>query len=501
MWRSTLRRRITLLAGILIVAVILGWFAINYTGLLKSDNTRAQNVVTLQPTDDVQAIIDAQPVGTTYLLKAGVYRGQSLTPKDGDTFEGEDGAILNGALLLTNFEQDGDYWVATVHDVDPWFSGQCIAGFEGCNNAEDVFYNSSPLRHVNTLEEVQAGTWYFDYDAGKVYVADDPADKTVELSATYRAFQGSATKVTLRNLTIEKYAGPGQISAIAGDESTNWIVDGNTVWLNSGVGITIGTGMQVINNRVVRNGQLGISGIGDDVLVQNNEIAFNNYANYDPGWEAGGTKFVKTNHLRVIGNSVFNNTGPGLWTDIDNINVTYADNVVVGNASAGIFHEISYDAVIQNNVVKFNNPTSADWLYGAQILISSSRNVDVTGNEVTVSASGGNGIAIIQQNRGPGAFGDHLSIGNKVHDNSIYHLGTASMDGIAEDWSPSDHNIDAENVFDSNRYYVVDANHAYWSWSGSDHTWAELQAEGQEQHGTMTGIVPLDAILVQQPSS
>ncbi len=496
-----MRRRITLLVGTLIVAVVLGWIVIYNTGILNNTETRAQNVVTLQPSDDIQAAIDAQPVGTTFILTAGVYRGQSLTPKDGDTFEGEDGAVLNGAILLTSFEKDSDYWVTTVQDVQPWFSGECMPNFDGCNNAEDVYFDDSPLRHVNTLDEVQAGRWYFDYDTGKVYLGDDPSKKTVELSTTYRAFQGSASKVTIRNLTIEKYAGPGQISAINGEDSTGWVVDNNTVWLNSGVGITIGTKMQVINNRVIRNGQLGVSGIGDDVLVQNNEIAFNNYASYDPGWEAGGTKFVKTNHLRVIGNSVFNNVGPGLWTDIDNIDVTYADNLVVGNASAGIFHEISYDALIENNVVKFNNPTPAEWLYGAQILISSSRNVEVTNNEVAVSASGGNGIAIIQQDRGTGAHGDHLSIQNNVHDNTIYHLGVSGMDGVAGEWPTGDFYADANNSFDYNHYYVVDASHDYWGWSNANRTWAELQAEGQELHGTLTGMVPANAILVQLPSS
>ena len=490
-----------MLVGALIVAVVLGWIVITLTGSQNNEVTEAGNVVKVAPTDDLQAVVDAQPAGTTFLLQAGVYRGPSITPKDGDTFKGETGAILNGSTLLKDFEHNGDFWVATVQDVQPWFSGECISGFEGCNNAEDVYFDNSPLRHVNTLEEVQAGMWYFDYDTGKVYLADDPSNKVVELSTTYRAFQGSATKVTIRNLTIEKYAGPGQVSAINGEESTDWVVDGNTVWLNSGVGITIGNGMQVINNRVVRNGQLGVSGIGDNVLVQNNEIAFNNYAHYDPGWEAGGTKFVKTNHLKIIGNSVFNNIGPGLWSDIDNIDVTYSRNIVVGNASAGIFHEISYDALIENNVVKFNNPTPADWLYGAQILISSSRNVEVTGNQVAVSASGGNGITIIQQDRGTGAYGDHLSIQNNIHDNTIYHLGVSGMDGAAGNWDTGDFYADGNNHFDFNHYFVLDASHAYWGWNNADRTWAELQAEGQEQHGSLSAIVPAEAILIQAPAS
>lgn len=496
-----MRRRIALLAVLLIVALVLGWIVVSFSVTPLEDLEHRRNVVSLLPGNDIQSVVDLHPAGTTYLLHAGEYRGQAITPKDGDTFEGEDGAVLNGSTLLTDFSRDGDYWIVTGLPIRPWFAGQCMPEFDGCNNGEDVYYDDAPLRHVNTKDEVQVGTWYLDYDAGTLYLADDPADKTVEISTVYYAFQGSAANVTIRNLTIEKYAGPGQVSALNGTDSTGWVVDGNTVMLNSGAGITIGTRMQVINNRVLRNGQIGVSGVGDDVLVQNNEIAFNNYANYDPGWEAGGTKFVKTNHLRVIGNSVYYNNGPGLWTDIDNINVTYADNIVVGNASMGIFHEIGYDVKIENNVVKLNNPSPADWLYGAQILISSSRNAEVMNNEVTVAATGGNGIAIIQQDRGAGEYGDHLAIQNSIHDNRIYHLGVYGLNGAAGEWQTGDFYAEGNNRFDFNQYYVMDPKHAYWGWDNADRTWAELQAEGQEQHGSLSGIVPAEAILIKPPLS
>ena len=53
-------------------------------------------------------------------------------------------------------------------------------------------------------------------------------------------------------------------------------------------------------------------------------------------------------------NHVHHNEGPGLWTDIDNIHTLYEGNLVEHNANVGIFHEISYDAVIRNNIVRDN---------------------------------------------------------------------------------------------------------------------------------------------------
>ena len=45
------------------------------------------------------------------------------------------------------------------------------------------------------------------------------------------------------------------------------------------------------------------------------------------------------------------NNGPGLWGDIDSINTTYEDNVIVHNTISGISYEISYNAIIRNNTL------------------------------------------------------------------------------------------------------------------------------------------------------
>src|SRR5690606_3674612 len=120
--------------------------------------------------------------------------------------------------------------------------------------------------------------------------------------------------------------------------------------------------------------QLGIGGIGDDVLVEDNEIAFNNYeAEYSWGWEAGGTKFVRTNRLIVRNNHVHSNHGPGLWTDIENDRVLIEGNLVEDNVGPGIFHEISYRAVIRDNEVYRNGVGLPNSYSGAAgILISAS---------------------------------------------------------------------------------------------------------------------------------
>ena len=87
-----------------------------------------------------------------------------------------------------------------------------------------------------------------------------------------------------------------------------------------------------------------------------------------------------------------------MWTDINNIHTLYEDNVVVNNTGTGISHEISYDAIIRNNIVMDNSGDPRGWLWGANIKIQNSSNVDVYGNKIDMT--GGNGIALIEQNRG-----------------------------------------------------------------------------------------------------
>ena len=58
------------------------------------------------------------------------------------------------------------------------------------------------------------------------------------------------------------------------------------------------------------------------------------------------------------------------------------------------------------------------WGWGNEIQIQNSQNVEVYGNRVEMTG-GGNGIVMIQQNRGSGTFGTYTTTGNQIHDNII----------------------------------------------------------------------------------
>ena len=109
---------------------------------------------------------------------------------------------------------------------------------------------------------------------------------------------------------------------------------------------------------------------------------------------------------------------------IDNIETLYEGNKVFLNGYDGIKHEISYDAILRHNLVAANGKSKDDWLWGAQILIQNSSNVQVYRNLVEVAADFGNGIGIVYQDRGEGAHGPWYAIRNAVYDNTIIHLGS-----------------------------------------------------------------------------
>jgi len=293
-----------------------------------------------------------------------------------------------------------------------------------------------------------------------------------------RAFWSTAKDVRIEGLTVTDYASRPQDGAIQAGGS-GWVIRGNNVYRNAAVGIKVykGDNATIDGNNIHHNGQLGISvAYSTGSIVENNEIAYNNWENeYSWGFEAGGTKFWSTTGLVVRNNWSNNNRGPGLWSDTDNINILYEGNLVEDNYANGIFHEVGYDAVIRNNIVRRNGFGHDAWLWGSGILIASSQNVEIYGNEVTGNY---NGITMTQQNRGSGKYGPYIVRNVNVYNNRIVNSGTS---GAAEDIG-SDAIFDANNKFTGN-VYVGDVG---WEWDGGRKSWSSWRNYGLDAGGTYT---------------
>jgi parallel beta-helix repeat protein len=142
---------------------------------------------------------------------------------------------------------------------------------------------------------------------------------------------------------------------------------------------------------------------------------------------------------------VHDNHGHGLWTDSNNVRSLYEDNLVVGNYGAGIFHEISYDAIIRGNQIEANGYRHAQ----GGIRVVSSRNVEIATNRVT---GNNGGIYVAQTERGEGIYGRFVVENLWVHDNYI---------SFSEGWSGLRANdelgmtiYEMNNRFDGNTYQL-----------------------------------------------
>lgn len=305
--------------------------------------------------------------------------------------------------------------------------------------------------------------------------------------------------VRIVGCVIEHYAPPVQMGAIlagghaASDGTSGWIVDSTEVRYNTNLGIRLGHRMKVRWSKVHHNSTLGIGGVGDDILVENTEIAFNNFQNAGTlGFEAGGTKFVLTNGLVLRGNYVHDNVGPGLWLDIGNDRSLIEGNRVEDNQQEGIVEEISYSSIIRNNTLRRNglgDTRRTAWPWGAGIGIHSSggSGIEVTGNVLEGNA---HGIALIQQARGAAnndpaeRLGPYLVQNVYVHGNSIT-LGAGSVSGSAAVTDAGDNAIftSRNNRFTANTYRIPTVVRPF-AWMNSWRTDSEWRGYGQDVSGT-----------------
>jgi parallel beta-helix repeat protein len=435
--------------------------------------------ITVAPGQSIQAAVAAVPAGAVILIKSGFHRMQTITPKSNQVFVGEPGAVLSGARVLSGWVPSGSRWYVGGQTQQGSVNKytMCRSTSPRCAYPEDLFINNVLKRHVASLAAVTAGTWFFDYAADRIYVGDNPAGQLVETSVTPYAFTGTATGVKVRSLTIEKFASPIQRSAVEG--GAGWLLEDNEIRWNHGGGLEVAASRVARRNIVSHNGQLGIRGVGSNAVFEDNEIAYNNTAGVDDYWEAGGTKFVRCTNLVVRGNHVHHNDGPGLWTDIDNVDVLYENNLIEDNTRSGIFHEISWDAVIRNNTIRRNGTKRPFpfWTTGAGIEITTSSNVEVYGN---LLEDNWQGITGLDDHRGtsPTGRGPWRLFNVRVHHNTVTVRSSpgsgGGRSGVHDTAGSAAYT--SGNTFSNNTYDLPAGTVRYFFWKGerSDAEWRAL---------------------------
>jgi len=455
--------------------------------------------VNVYPSNNIQTLVNANASGTTFVITPGVYRMQSIVPKSGNIFLGQPGAILNGSRLLTSFARSGSYYVVGGQTQRGSAAGVCVAGYDGCQYPEDLFFNNVPLQRVTTLAAVTLGKWYFDYATAQIYFLDNPTGKTVEIGVTPYAFSGSATGITIKGLIIEKYATPAQYGAIA---DGRWTVQSNEIRLNHGAGIRVGSYQLVDSNYIHHNGQQGVLGNGTGIVIQNNEIAFNNTLGFDYNWEAGGVWLSNSTYLNVQGNYIHDNKGLGIHLDYQTYSWTIQGNRTSHNYLGGIDNEIGYDGTARYNIIENEGtypgkPNPSMW-WGCGIYVYASQNTQIYGNTVINSSNGICGVSIPRHTEGGNRGAFELRNLN-VHENVIVQSTGSAAGAVASEVNAGYYEQvylpTWNNRWTANTYKLSSLAGNFYTWQGGTSsvsmTKAQWEAFGQDIGGVW--ISPTDS--------
>lgn len=439
--------------------------------------------------DALQSAINTNAAGTTFCINAGAWRITSaLTPKSNDVFDGQGVAILDGSKDITPlFVPSGGLYVAGTQTQNLSYGGvPCESGKPLCADASDLFLDGKPLRRVGSTASVVPGTFYFDHGAGNVYIADNPTGHKLEATVAVEAFHSVGTGtdgVVWRNLTVQHFASHGIQCRGLTDTVTH-----STIRWNHGDGLQ---DCPIVSYSTLdTNGKDGYV-FGGNVSVStgpysftDNTVTGNNYAGFDPNYEAGGAKFMQVSHLTVARNTVTSNDGPGLWTDWENRYIVYDSNDVENNTGIGIDHEASWDATISNNTVKGNGSSAgSSTLDGAGIYMNDSQNVEMYGNYLSGNH---NGIGMTQTDRGSTSLGPLVTQNVYVHDNTIVGSGRT---GLVQWVSDGSYYTSKNNRFLHNSYDTgCDSTPFIWQdpQNGSSYapvTVARWKADGQDTTG------------------
>jgi len=260
----------------------------------------------------------------------------------------------------------------------------------------DTVYYLLPGVHISTFQ-ADEGDAFVGGRSGRTatVLSGNDSGNTEAIDSNFSG--GNQPGVTIEYLTVEKYRPQGNGAAINTNSNTGWTLRYDTLTLNApGAGMMAGADNSLEYNCMTLNGQYGfqssdvnswghdaVTGGPYDVTIKDNEISYNDtcdfegkltntaigWSNYNPvparyrnphcgtvtpDGDEGGFKLWKTDGVTIEDNYIHNNWGPGIWTDTDNANTTYAGNTITGNDDSAIIEEISYNFSITDNYMADN---------------------------------------------------------------------------------------------------------------------------------------------------
>jgi len=392
---------------------------------------------TLAEPTTLEAAIEKVVTGDAIVMRGGTYRTGGLRLNQGITWQpyGDERPVLKGTRVATE-------WTALRNEVwrTSWptlFPAKPLGWWQRARegmrtplhrfNNDMVFVDGEMLKSAGWEGELDAHSYYVDYEAGQVYIGADPTSRLVEITAFDSALVRTSGPChgktsdkkgpTIRGLTFTQYAyraidiegkkpatpvseeptdeplGPADPSTY-GKEVVGTTLENVTLSFCSRVaGYFRGDGLTIRNSLVRDTSTEGVYVIGSsDVLLERNIFRRNNVEELTGYYPAAVKIFNQSHRVTCRDNLVIDNPhSNGIWYDVGNVDGVFVNNWIEG-AIDGFFFEISKGAICAGNVF-----VGCD--KGIRVLNSS--NVRVYHNTLVDS------VASFERNE-RGAVGDHF---------------------------------------------------------------------------------------------
>lgn len=343
----------------------------------------------------LEAAIERVVTGDAIVMRGGTYRTGGLRLNQGVTIQpyADERPVIKGTRVATEWQAlRGNVWRTSWKTLFPakplgWWRRER----EGMRtplhrfNSDMVFVDGELLKSVGWEGELDAKSFYVDYDAGYVYIGTDPKDKLVEITAFDSAIVRVSREAhgkpsdrkgyTIRGITFTQYAyraldieGKRPAALISEEPTDDPIgpqppgsygreVVGTTLenveisYCSRVGGYFRGAGLVLRNSLISDTSTEGFYVIGSsDVLIERNIFRRNNVEQLTGYYPAAVKIFNQSHRVTVRDNLVIDNPhSNGVWWDVGNHDGVFVNNWVE-NALVGFFFEISKGAIAAGNV-------------------------------------------------------------------------------------------------------------------------------------------------------
>ncbi len=317
--------------------------------------------------------------GGTIVLRAGVYHEGELTFNrqitiqpypheqawlDGTTVQNSGWVSDTGNWRLDNSPSSNLCKSSCVQD-----SSQIDPSYPMAGSPQMVFRDGNPLTEVGSKAAATSGKFFFDTATNALYLGDDPAGHTIEITTKRRAFLINTDGTIIRGIGIRRYGSilnPTVSPFHFAQAMTNTGVDNvtfekNLFWQSASRGLYIGnsSGAIVRGNVFQANGMNGVDMTNvTSPLFEQNQVLSNNGEHFStaPGATAviAGSKIVTSTGGTVRDNIFDGNGGNGWWCDINCTGFTVVRNIFRNNTRNGLFYEVSGTGLFASNLAYSN---------------------------------------------------------------------------------------------------------------------------------------------------